>query len=173
MANYAQLNFSGDVRVGVCSASGEQKSWASEAQHVDLPSMYGASCKTMSGVVEEEIVVGDRLAVFYRSSSSEKWFKIEPFTEDTCSEIILKYAPIGNTTSISFDKASGMLVVEYDDDVKSALYMLGEFIEDGVTITKGCMRLDTSKLKRDALYTIYLERRDVESKSIILSLNEL
>ena len=173
LGNYSQLDFAGDIRVGVCSSEGEFKSWATESQHLDLPSRYGASCSTMSAVINEDIAEGDRLAVFYRSSSSEKWFKIEPFTEDTCSEIILKYAPIGNTTSISFDKASGMLVVEYDDDVKSALYMLGEFIEDGVTITKGCMRLDTSKLKRDALYTIYLERRDVESKSIILSLNEL
>lgn len=173
VANYAQLNFSGDVRVGVCSASGEQKSWASEAQHVDLPSMYGASCKTMSGVVEEEIVVGDRLAVFYRSDSSERWFKIEPYTESACSEIILKHAPIGDTTSMSFDKVSGELVVDYDDDVKSALYLAGEFIEAGVTITKGMMRVDTNQLQRGATYTIYLVRGDVESKSITFTLNKM
>jgi hypothetical protein len=173
VANYAQLNFSGDIRVGVCSASGELKSWASEAQHVDLPSMYGASCKTMSGVVEEEIVVGDRLAVFYRSDSSERWFKIEPYAESACSEIILKHAPIGDTTSMSFDKVSGELVVDYDDDVKSALYLAGEFIEAGVTITKGLMRVDTNQLQRGATYTIYLVRGDVESKSITFTLNEM
>ena len=63
-----------------------------------------------------------------------------------------------------------MLVVDYDDDVKSALYLLGEFIEEGVTITKGLMRVDTHQLQRDAIYTIYLERRGVESKSIMFSL---
>ena len=173
LANYSQLNFTGNVRVGVCSASGELKSWASEAQHVDLPSMYGASCKTMSGVVEEEIVVGDRLAVFYRSDSSDRWFKMEPYVESACSEIVLKHAPIGDTTSMTFDKASGVLVVDYDDDVKSALYLDGEFVEAGVTITKGKMRVDTNQLKRDAAYTIYLVRADVESKSIMLTLKEL
>ena len=173
LANYSQLDFVGNVCVGVCSHDGEFKSWATESQYLNLPSLYGASCHTMSAVINEEIVEGDRLAVYYRSNSSERWFKIEPFSESACSEVVLKYAPIANTTSLSFDKATGVLVVDYEDDVKSALYMLGEFVEDGVTITKGCMRIDTSRLKRDALYTIYLERRDVESKSIILSLKEL
>lgn len=170
VANYSQLHFSGDVRVGVCSASGELKSWASEAQRVDLPSMYGASCKSMSGVITEEIVVGDRLVVLYRSDSSEKWFKIQPYNESACAEVVIKYAPIGDTTSMSFDKTTGLLVVDYDDDVKSALYMLNEFIETGVTITKGLMRVDTNQLQRDATYTIYLERRGVESKSIMFTL---
>ena len=170
LANYSQLNFKGDVRVGVCSASGERKSWATEVQHLDLPSMYGASCQKMSGCIDEEIIVGDRIAVFYRSDSSDKWFKIEPYSESACAEIVLKYAPIGDTTSMSFDRSTGLLVVDYDDDVKSALYLLGEFIEDGVTITKGLMRVDTHQLQRDAIYTIYLERRGVESKSIMFSL---
>ncbi|MBO7263540.1 MAG: C10 family peptidase [Alistipes sp.] len=173
VANYSQLHFSGDVRVGVCSASGELKSWASKAQRVDLPSMYGASCKSMSGVITEEIVVGDRLVVLYRSDSSEKWFKIQPYNESACAEVVIKYAPIGDTTSMSFDKATGLLVVDYDDDVKSALYMLNEFIETGVTITKGLMRVDTNQLQRDATYTIYLERRGVESKSIMFTLKGL
>ena len=124
----------------------------------------------MSGCIDEEIIVGDRIAVFYRSDSSDKWFKIEPYSESACAEIVLKYAPIGDTTSMSFDRSTGLLVVDYDDDVKSALYLLGEFIEDGVTITKGLMRVDTHQLQRDAIYTIYLERRGVESKSIMFSL---
>jgi hypothetical protein len=74
---------------------------------------------------------------------------------------------------MTFDKASGVLVVDYDDDVKSALYLAGEFIEAGVTITKGLMRVDTNQLQRGATYTIYLVRGDVESKSITFTLNEM
>ena len=85
----------------------------------------------------------------------------------------MKYAPIGHSTSMSFDKASGLLVVDYDDDVKSALYLSGQYVEAGVTITKGKMQVDTNQLQRDSAYTIYLVRGDVESKSIMFVLNEL
>ena len=173
VANYSQLNFAGEVRVGVCGAAGELKSWATESQRLDLPSMYGASCNKMTGVVEDEIAVGDRLSVFYRSDSSQRWFKLEPYSEGACAEIVLKYAPIGDTTSMSFDKSTGLLVVDYEDDVKSALYLLSEFVESGVTITKGLMQVDTNQLQRDAIYTIYLERRGVESRSIMFSLTSL
>jgi hypothetical protein len=87
--------------------------------------------------------------------------------------VVVKYAPIGETTSMSFDKASGLLVVKYDEDVKSALYMLSTYVESGVTITKGRMVIDTKALTKGAEYTIYLERKDVEQKSIVFTLKEL
>lgn len=85
----------------------------------------------------------------------------------------MKYAPIGDTTSMSFDKESGLLIVKYEDDVKSALYLLGSYVESGVSITKGRMVIDTKSLNRDAMYTIYLERKDVEQKSIMFTLKGL
>lgn len=127
----------------------------------------------MTAVVESDIVAGDRLAVFYRSNGSDNWYRMRSFADNACEEVILKYAPIGDTTSMSFDKETGLLVVKYDDDVKSALYMLGEYTEVGVSITKGRMVLDTRQLQRDATYTIYLERKDVEQKSIMFTLKEL
>ena len=93
--------------------------------------------------------------------------------EGACAEVIMKYAPIGDTTSMSFDKSSGLLVVEYDDDVKSALYLLGAYVEDGVTIRKGAMIIDTAMLTPSGLYTIYLERKDIENKSITVVINKL
>ena len=173
VGNYSQLTFNGEVRMALCNAKGEIKSWVAESQRLELPAMYGASCDRMKAVITEEIKEGDRLSLFYRSDSSEKWFKVEPYTESACSEIVVKYAPIGNTTSMSFDKITGELVVDYDDDVKSALYLSGEYIEAGVTINKGVMRLDTKQLQRGATYTIYLERKGVESKSIMFTLKEL
>ena len=173
VGNYSQLPFNGEVRMALCNAKGEIKSWVAESQRLELPAMYGASCDRMKAVITEEIKEGDRLSLFYRSDSSEKWFKVEPYTESACSEIVVKYAPIGNTTSMSFDKITGELVVDYDDDVKSALYLSGEYIEAGVTINKGVMRLDTKQLQRGATYTIYLERKGVESKSIMFTLKEL
>lgn len=173
MGNYSQLDFKGEVRVGVCGADGELKSWATAAQKFDLPSYYATSCDGMSAKVDDDIVEGDRLCAFYRSNGSDKWFKMQPHVDNACAEIVMKYAPIGETTSMSFDKESGLLIVTYDDDVKSALYMLGEYIEMGVSITKGRMVLDTKQLVRGATYTIYLERKDVEQKSIMFTLKGL
>ena len=127
----------------------------------------------MSAKVDDDIVEGDRLCAFYRSNGSDKWFKMQPHVDNACAEIVMKYAPIGETTSMSFDKESGLLIVTYDDDVKSALYMLGEYIEMGVSIAKGRMVLDTKQLVRGATYTIYLERKDVEQKSIMFRLKGL
>ena len=127
----------------------------------------------MTAVIESDIVAGDRLAVFYRNSGSDNWYRMRSFADNACEEVVLKYAPIGDTTSMSFDKETGLLVVKYDDDVKSALYMLGEYVETGVSISKGRMVLDTNQLQRDATYTIYLERKDVEQKSIMFTLKEL
>ena len=85
----------------------------------------------------------------------------------------MKYAPIGDMTSMSFDKESGLLIVKYEDDVKSALYLLGSYVETGVSITKGRMVIDTKSLNKDAAYTIYLERKDVEEKSIVFTIKAL
>ena len=127
----------------------------------------------MTAVIESDIVEGDRLAVFYSSSGSDNWYRMSSFADDACEEVILKYAPIGDTTSMSFDKESGLLIVKYEDDVKSALYLLGSYVESGVSITKGRMVIDTKSLNRDAMYTIYLERKDVEQKSIMFTLKGL
>lgn len=173
MGNYSQLDFMGEVRVGVCGADGELKSWATEPQKFDLPSFYATSCNGMSAVVNDEIVEGDRLCAFYRSNGSDKWFKMQPHVDNACAEVVMKYAPIGDMTSMSFDKESGLLIVNYEDDVKSALYLLGSYVETGVSITKGRMVIDTKSLNKDAAYTIYLERKDVEEKSIVFTIKAL
>lgn len=173
VTNYSQLNFSGDLRIGVCNVKGEIKSWATESQHLDLPSLYGGSTNRMTALISEDIEEGDRLSLFYRSNNSQTWFKVEPYTDSAIAEVVIKYAPIGRTTSMTYDKPSGLLVVDYEDDVKSALYLEGEYVETGVTISRGVMRVDTNELQRDATYTIYLERKGVESKSIMFTLKHL
>ncbi|MBQ2364123.1 MAG: C10 family peptidase [Alistipes sp.] len=173
IGNYSQLDFNGDIRVGVCDMSGELKSWVIEALPFSLPAGYVNSYGTMTAVIDSEILEGDRLAAFYRASGSDKWFKMDSYADNACDEVVLKYAPIGDTTSMSFDKQTGLLVVKYDDDVKSALYKSGKYVETGVLITKGRMILDTKQLQRDAAYTIYLERKDIEQKSITFTLKGL
>ena len=172
-SNLSQLSFKGEMRVGVCSASGERKSWATEPFGVDLGTNYATSEQNIPAVVRDAIVAGDYLAVFYKSNGSESWFRMYGSAESATDRVVMKYPPIGDTTSLSFDKESGVLVVDYDDDVKSALYLLGEYVETGVTITTGRMIVDTSLLSQGASYTIYLVRpASEESKSIMFTLND-
>ena len=172
-ANLSQLAFKGEMRVGVCSASGELKSWASESVKLDMGTNMATSEQNISAIIEDEIMEGDRLCVLYKSNGSEKWYRMYGMVESAKDEVVLKYPPIGETTSMSYDKESGLLIVSYDDDVRSALYFLGEYVETGVSITMGRMVLDTNQLQCGATYTIYLERKDVEQKSIMFTLNEL
>ena len=172
-ANLSQLNFEGEMCVGVCDANGARKSWVSEPIKISMGVNMATSEMNISAVVNDEIMAGDRLCVFYKSNSSDVWHRMYGSVESACDEVVLKYAPIGDTTSMSFDKMSGLLVVKYEDSVKSALYLLGEYVETGVTISKGRMVLDTKQLQRGMTYTIYLERKDVEQKSIMFTLNEL
>lgn len=171
--NHSQLAFKGEMRVALCDAKGERKSWVTETINVDMGVNMATSEMNIAAVINDEIVEGDRLCVFYKSSSSDGWYRMYGSVESACDEVIVKYAPIGETTSMSFDKASGLLVVKYDEDVKSALYMLSTYVESGVTITKGRMIIDTKALTKGAEYTIYLERKDVEQKSIVFTLKEL
>lgn len=173
IANYSQLNFEGEVRVGVCDSHGEWKSWATEAQTLSLPSMYGGSTNSMSAVVKEEILLGDRLSLFYRSNKSDKWFKMSAFAEGAEDEIVMKYPTIGSTTSFDYDKVRNIIVIDYDDDVKSALYLDGQYVEDGVTITTGMMSISTQRLLPGSTYTILLVREGVEQRELTFTIKAL
>ena len=173
IANYAQLEFKGEICVGVCDKNGHLKSWATEPQSFTLPSMYGGSSDAMNAAVDADIVEGDRLCLFYRSSGSDKWYKMSAFAEGAASEIVMRYPAIGATTSFDYDKVNSRIVVDYDDDVKSALYRDGEYVEDGVTITRGMMTISTQRLIPAATYTILLVREGVEQREITFTIKGL
>jgi hypothetical protein len=173
IANYSQLDFKGEIRVGVCNKHGEHKSWATEAQKFELPARYGGGCGAMTTIIECDIEEGDRLAVFYRSSGSDNWYRMSSFADGACEEFILKYAPIGETTSFDYDKVSGTIIVDYDDDVKSALYSDGQYVDDGVTITTGMMTISTLRLDSTKSYTILLVRESVEQREITFTIKGL
>ncbi|MBO7265876.1 MAG: C10 family peptidase [Alistipes sp.] len=168
--NFSQLSFKGQMRVGLADLNGEFKSWVSEPFGVDLGVNYATSEQYVSAIINDNIEQGDRLYVYYKSNTSEKWFRMRGSVESASDEVIVKYPPIGDNTSLSFDRSSGLVVVEYDDDVKAALYLLSSSVESGVTITRGRMTIDTRCLS-PGVYTIYLVREGVEDKRISFQLN--
>jgi hypothetical protein len=74
---------------------------------------------------------------------------------------------------MSYDKSTGLVILEYDEDVKSALYSFSnDYVESGVTITRGRMVIDTQYLASEAEYTILLRREGVEDKYIRFKINK-
>jgi hypothetical protein len=173
VVNNTLLLLSGELRVGVCDAKGEWKSWATDAVKFLLLSGHQTSEQNLRAVVEQDIELGDRLCAFYRIDGSEKWFRMYSSSEGATDEVVMKYAPIGDTTSMSYDKSTGLVILEYDVDVKSALYSFSnDYVESGVTITRGCMVIDTQYLASEAEYTILLRREGVEDKYIRFKINK-
>ena len=174
IANPAVINFNGEVRVGLCDIDGEFKSWASDAVSFSLDAGYATSIVNMTAVVAKEIESGDRLRAYYRSADSDKWHYMVPYADNTQWEIVLKHPSIGETTSLKFDKTTGLMVIKHDEDVTAALHLLGGVVESGVETTSRTMIIDTNKLNRKDMYTIYLEREDgSEIKSYTFTLNDL
>lgn len=173
IVNPSVLDFSGEVRFGVSDIDGGFKSWASEAIAFELPTMYGTSVVDVEVVVEEKIVSGDRLRVFFRSSDGKEWHPMLPYQEGARYEVVLKYPSIGETTSLSFDKSTELITVRYEDNVDASLQLLGEDIESGVEKSKGRMIVNTKHLKKGTTYTIYFEREDGEAKIMMFALKDM
>jgi hypothetical protein len=98
---------------------------------------------------------------------------IYPYTEGATWDIVMRYASIGATTSFDYDKLSQTIVVDYDDDVKSALYCNGSYIEDGVEIVRGKMTINTMRLTPQATYTVLLVREGVEERRFTFTIKSL
>lgn len=173
LANTAVLNFTGDVRVGVCDIDGKFKSWATDKVYFTLEAGYVNYLSRLKASITEPIAAGDRLRLFYRSKGSEEWFEIKPFAGDVCWEVILKKPTIGDTTSLEFDKLSNEIVVCFDRDVSATLLVDDSVQQTGVTHSEGKMQISCSDLERGRAYTILLERGDGEQKRVSLTLNEL
>lgn len=171
--NPSILDFSGEVRLGVCNITGEFKSWASEPEEFALPSMYGSSVVDVTATINEEILSGDRLRAFYRSDDGDEWHQMMLYQDGACFEVVLKHPTIGESTSLEFDKVEEVMILKFDDNVKASLYFLAELVEGGVEQSEGRMTIKTDMLQRGVPYTIYLEREGGESKSLMFTLNEM
>ena len=174
IANPAVINFDGEVRVGVCDITGEFKSWASEAIPFSLDSGYATSVLNIETEIKDDIESGDRLRAFYRAKGSDKWFWMMPYADNTQWEIVLKHPSIGDTTSLKFDKSTGMMTITHERNVKATLRLLGSVVDSGVQTTSRTLIIDTKALHPGDLYEIYLESEDsFESKSYTFTLKNL
>lgn len=173
ISNISAIEFSGRVRVAHCDIDGRRKAWVSEAIDFNLPKQYYGDCGPMRCKLTESVEEGDRLRVFYSAAGTDEWFVIRPYSENATWDIVMRYSPIGATTSFDYDKPSQTIVVDYDDDVKSALYQDGSYVEDGVEIVRGKMTINAARLAPGSTYTVLLVRKDVEERTFTFTIKQL
>jgi hypothetical protein len=63
--------------------------------------------------------------------------------------------------------------VDYDNDVKSALYQSGAYVEDGVNIVRGKMTINTMRLSPGLQYTVLLVRDNVEEHTFTFTIKKM
>lgn len=172
LANLSVVDFSGEARLALCDEEGNRREWVSDGVSFTLPSNYVNSLYFEKCRISKTIEEGDRLRIYCRLDGSDEWVLVRPYMDSARWEIILRYRPIADTTSMSYDKASSTIRVEYDVEVKSALYCGGEYVEDGVEITAGRMVINTIRLIEGTTYTVHLERGE-EVKEFTFTINKL
>jgi hypothetical protein len=173
ISNVSSIEFSGSVRVAHCDKEGRRKEWVSEAKAFSVPPQYYGYVERLRCKLTDSVEEGDRLRVFYSAVGSDEWFVMYPYTEGATWDIVMRYAPIGATTSFDYDKLSQIIVVDYDDDVKSALYCNGSYIEDGVEIVRGKMTINTTRLAPGSTYTVLLVRDNVEERTFTFTIKPI
>ena len=173
ISNITAVEFSGQVRVAHCDKEGRRKAWVSEAEEFNLPPQYYGSCGPIGCKLTESVEEGDRLRAFYAAKDSDEWFVMYPYSENATWDYVMRYAPIGATTSFDYDKPSQIIVVDYDDDVKSALYQDGNYVEDGVEIVRGKMTINAARLAPGFTYTVLLVRKGVEERTFTFTIKPL
>jgi hypothetical protein len=173
MSNISVKDFVGQIRVGHCDKSGNRKAWLSDAVDFSVPSQYYGFVSDVKCEISEEVKEGDRLRAFYAAAGSDKWFEIRPYTDGAQWEVVMRYASIASTTSFDYDKSAGVIVVDYDNDVKSALYQSGAYVEDGVNIVRGKMTINTMRLSPGLQYTVLLVRDNVEEHTFTFTIKKM
>jgi hypothetical protein len=173
ISNISAIEFSGSVRVAHCDKEGRRKAWVSEAKAFSVPPQYYGYVERLHCKLTDSVEEGDRLRAFYSAAGSDDWFVMYPYTEGASWDVVMRYAPIGATTSFDYDKLSQTIVIDYDDDVKSALYQDGSYIENGVDIVRGKMTINTMLLVPGSTYTVLLVRKGVEERTFTFTIKPL
>lgn len=153
------MEFSGSFRLAVTDSEGTIKEWICDEEtdmnlppHSYYPSLY------FSCMITGDISIGDRIRMFYREKDKEEWKLITSLSSNIPWEILIadEYT-ISESTSVSFDKESGILIVSFKDDVAATILYNGQPVANGITYNLNSLEVETKELV-EGIYTIKLEK---------------
>lgn len=157
--NSSAIEFKGSFRLAVTDHEGNIKEWISnEKKEMNLPPRYYYPSLNFSCTINGDIVIGDRIRMFYKKQDSEEWNLITSLSSNIPWEIlIMDEYTISESTSVSFDKDTGILLISFKDNVAATMLRNGEPIFTGITYNQNSVEIETKNLP-EGIYTIKLEK---------------
>lgn len=157
--NNSAIEFKGSFRLAVTDRDGNIKEWISnEKKEMNLKPRYYYSNLNFSCTINSDIVIGDRIRMFYKKQDSEEWHLVTSLSSNVPWEIlIIDEYTISESTSVSFDKDTGILLISFKDNVAASMSRNGEPIFMGITHNQNCVEIETKNLP-EGIYTIKLEK---------------
>lgn len=155
----AVKEFKGAFRMAVTDREGKIKEWVCEEKSgMNLKPYYYYSDLKFSCTISGDIAIGDRIRMFYREQNSEEWKLVTSVSNNIPWEILIadEYT-ISESTSVSFDKESGVLIVAFKDDVAATISSYGQPVVTGITYNLNSLEVETKRLP-EGVYTIKLEK---------------
>lgn len=157
--NNSIMEYDGILRLAVTDYQGSVKEWiCDEKKCENLKPNYYRSAISFQCTIKGDIVIGDRIRLFHKPNDSEQWSLVTSKGSNVPWEILItdEYT-ISESTSVSFDKESGILIVTFKDDVAATISCNGQPVAVGIAYNLNSLEVETKKLP-DGVYTIKLEK---------------
>ena len=150
--NNTAVDFSGSFRGAVTDREGNIKEWITNDLEYTLLSLYGVRFKNVPATITQPICIGDRIRFFYKSEYSDVWNLIKSINQIDCIwEILINDEfYISETTSFTYDKKNGVIILNVKDEVNAQLYSYAnEDVSNLLIINGNSISINTQNLSSD------------------------
>ena len=150
--NNTAVDFSGSFRGAVTDREGNIKEWITNDLEYTLLSRYGVRFKNVPATITQPICIGDRIRFFYKSEYSDVWNLIKSINQIDCIwEILISDEfYISETTSFTYDKKNGVIILNVKDEVNAQLYSYAnEDVSNLLIINGNSISINTQNLSSD------------------------
>lgn len=157
--NSSAIEFEGSFKLAVTDREGNIKEWISnEKTGMNLKPRYYYPSLNFSCTFTSDIAIGDRIRMFYKKQDKGEWNLVTSISSSIPWEILIadEYT-ISESTSVSFDKETGILIVSFKDDVAVSILHNDMPVDTGVTYHLNSLEIETKNLT-EGIYTIRLEK---------------
>ena len=135
-----------------------------------ISSFGGYSLKYTECVLEEDILIGDRLCMWYRSENTPEWtFAKGNVEENTICEVPIADAQsIEEVTSFRYTSSSRELMVSTKADAQWVLAdEIGNTYTEGITFDNGALSIDTNKFEKKSYFLTLTKGYDTKTVEFV------
>ena len=160
--NNVAIDFLGALRLAVTDRDGNIKEWiCEEMTDVTIKPDNKYYRYSFPCTIIEDILIGDRIRLFYREQNSDKWERVisNSLYSDECEILIADEMTINKSTSVYYDKKNNVLRVYFKYGVLATLWFNGQLESKGIEYDNSgrFMSINTQELT-EGVYTVKLKK---------------